>query len=141
MPGMVGERETTRAEATTIMIVDAYSHSREGLGASLRAAGFRVETAGSAWQAITKMKDQQIALATIDMDFPPGAAEAVWGWDLVRIFRAFHPAAPVILVATERWRPAGETVVGVEFIEKPIDPRAVRALVSMLCDTRVRKAR
>jgi DNA-binding response OmpR family regulator len=117
-----------------IIIVDAYSHSREGLGASLRGAGFKVETAGSAWQAITKMKDARFTLAIIDTDLPATDGGTVGGWDLVRIFRAFHAASPVILIGTERWRPpAGEPVAGVEFLEKPIDPRAVRALVNALC--------
>jgi DNA-binding response OmpR family regulator len=112
--------------------VDAYGHSREGLGASLRGAGFTVETAGTAWQAITKMKDERVGLAIIDADLPAADGGAVGAWDLVRIFRAFHPASPVILIATERWRPPGDATV-VEFLEKPVDPRAVRALVSALC--------
>lgn len=121
-------------DAGTIIIVDAYSHSREGLGASLRGAGFAVETAASAWQAITKMKDRRLALAIIDLDLPSSDGGAVGGWDLVRIFRAFHAGAPVIVVGTDRWRPPGEDATpGVEFLEKPIDPRVVRALVTALC--------
>jgi DNA-binding response OmpR family regulator len=130
---MLGGREPAQMQAARIIIVDAYSHSREGLGASLRGAGFRVETAGDAWQAITKMKGGGFALAIIDTDLP-AADGSVGGWDLVRIFRAFHATSPVILVGTERSRPpAGEPAAGVESLEKPIDPRAVRALVSALC--------
>ena len=122
---------TRTGSSSAILIVDGYGHSREGLGASLRAAGFEVETAGSAWHAITRMKDERIGIAIIDIDFPSSEGGPVGGWDLVRIFRAFHPGAPVILITTERWRPPGESAT-VEFLEKPIDPRAVRALVRAL---------
>ncbi len=130
---MLEERGAARMGAGTIIIVDAYVHSREGLGASLRGAGFVVETAASPWEAITKMKDRRLALAIIDLDLSSSEGGAVGGWDLVRIFRAFHAAAPVILVGTDRWGPpAEEAAAGFEFLEKPIDPRAVRALVTSL---------
>jgi DNA-binding response OmpR family regulator len=140
---MIEERGAAQMDAgTIIIIVDAYVHSREGLGASLRGAGFTVETAASAWQAITKMKERRLALAIIDLDLPSTDGGAVGGWDLVRIFRAFHAAAPVILIGTDRWRPpAEESAAGVEFLEKPIDPRAVRTMVAALCRDVAREGR
>ena len=129
---MVAEPGCARTGRPTIVIVDAYSHSREGLGASLRGAGFAVETAGTAWQAITTMRGDRVGLAIIDLDLPPTEGGAIGGWDLVRIFRAFHPEAPVIAITTERGCPVGEAPA-VEFLEKPVDPRAVRALVTALC--------
>jgi DNA-binding response OmpR family regulator len=131
---MMKRGDPARTDAASIIIVDAYGHSREGLGTSLRGAGFGVETADSAWQAIAKMKDGRFALAIIDADLPAAAQGGVGAWDLVRVFRAFHAAAPVILIGTEWWRlPAGEPAPEVTYLEKPIDPRAVRALVTSLC--------
>jgi DNA-binding NtrC family response regulator len=136
---MVDEPEATGSQpagssAAAIIIADPYGHSREGLGASLRRAGFQVETASSAAQAAARMRDGHFALAIIDMDLPSADGRAVGGWDLLRTFRALHVTSPVILIGTERWRqPAGEPVGRVEFVEKPIDPRAVRALVRSLC--------
>ncbi len=100
---MVGEIEPP-AEPARILVVDAYGHSREGLSASLRVGGYSVETAAGSWEAIQKAKDGQFGLAIIDVDLPPAHGVVMSGWDLARIFRAFHPGAAIILVTAE-WRP------------------------------------
>ena len=123
------------AEPARILVVDAYGHSREGLSASLRVGGYRVETAAGSWEAIQKAKDGHFGLAIIDVDLPPAHGVVMSGWDLARIFRAFHPGAAIILVTAE-WRPElraqAEGLHRARLVEKPIHPGELRALVKAL---------
>jgi DNA-binding response OmpR family regulator len=131
---MAGE-EHPSAEATRILIVDAYGHSREGLSASLRGGGWNVETASGSWEAVKKAKEGRFGLAIIDLDLPPAHGVAVSGWDLARIFRAFHSDAAVILVTAD-WRPElkmeAERLPRSRLVEKPISPAELRAMVRAL---------
>lgn len=122
------------AEPARILVVDAYGHSREGLSASLRLGGYRVETAVGSWEAIQKAKDGHFGLAIIDVDLPPAHGVVMSGWDLARIFRAFHPGAAVILVTAE-WRRELEVEAEchrARLVEKPINPGELRVLVRAL---------
>jgi CheY-like chemotaxis protein len=118
-----------------ILVVDAYSHSREGLSASLRAGGYRVDAAAGSWEAIQKAKDGRFGLAIIDLDLPPAHGVVMSGWDLARIIRAFHPGAALILVTTE-WCPElggrADALHRALLLEKPIHPGALRTLVRAL---------
>ena len=125
----------------TILIVDAYAHSREGLCASLRARGWSVESAGGSREAIEKAKGDGFGLAIIDLDLPPAHDVALSGWDLARIFRAFHPAAAVIFVTAE-WRPELEAEAErhrSRLVEKPINPSELRTLVRALESERAQR--
>lgn len=136
---MVSEIEP-QGEPTRILVVDAYGHSREGLSASLRVGGYSVETAAGSWEAIQKAKDGDFGLAIIDVDLPPAHGVAMSGWDLARIFRAFHPGAAIILVTAE-WHPElraqAEGLHRARLVEKPIHPGELRALVKALQSERV----
>jgi DNA-binding response OmpR family regulator len=130
----VNETGPPGGHPTRILIVDAYGHSREGLSASLRGAGWSVETAAGSGEAIQKAKGDRFGLAIIDLDLPPAHGVAASGWDLARIFRALHPVAAVILV-TDEWRADLEGEVerqGLRLVEKPINPTALRVLVRAL---------
>ncbi len=122
-----------------ILIVDAYGHSREGLGASLRGGGWSVETAAGSWEAIQKAKAGRFGLAIIDLDLPPAHGVGVTGWDLARIFRAFQPGAAIILVTAEWWpelRAEAERLLRSRLVEKPVSPAELRALVQALLSER-----
>ena len=137
----VNETEPPGRHPTRILIVDAYGHSREGLSASLRGAGWSVETAAGSGEAIQKAKGDRFGLAIIDLDLPPAHGVAASGWDLARIFRALHPVAAVILVTAE-WRTDLEAEVerhGLRLVEKPINPTALRVLVRALESERARR--
>ena len=123
------------AVSKNILLVDAYPSSREGLKDSLRGEGCSVETVGDSWQAIKKMKESHFAVAIIDLDLPPVHGVAVSGWDLVRIFRAFDPGITLILVGADPGRDAlaqAEQVKVSEFLEKPISPRHLKAIVEKI---------
>ena len=130
----VRERELP-VQPTRILVVDAYSHSREGLSESLRAGGYPVDAAAGGWEAIQKAKDGRVGLAIIDLDLPPVHGVIISGWDLARILRAFHPDVALILVTTE-WRPElraqAEALHRARLVEKPIHPGELRALVKTL---------
>jgi two-component system chemotaxis response regulator CheY len=137
----VSEAEPPGSHPTRILIVDAYGHSREGLSASLRGAGWNVETAAGSGEAIQKVKGDPFGLAIIDLELPSAHGVTVSGWDLARIFRAFHPAAAVILVTAE-WRAdlkAEAERHGLRLVEKPINPAALRVLVRALESERARR--
>jgi len=120
---------------TGILVVDAYSHSREGLSASLRVGGHSVDTAAGIWEAVQKAKDGRFGLAIIDLDLPPAQGVVMSGLDLARIFRAFHPGSALILVTAE-WRPElslqVEALHRAHLMEKPIHPGQLRALAKAL---------
>lgn len=118
-----------------ILIVEGYGHSREGLTASLRAAGLSVETAAEYLEAIRKIKDGHFSVAIIDVDLETSRNGELTGWDLARIFRALHPGATVLLVTAE-WRPdllaEAERLPDCSLIEKPISPAELRAMLRSL---------
>src|SRR5262249_39695257 len=122
-------------QPTRILVVDAYSHSREGLSDSLRASGYPVDAAAGSWEAIQKAKDGHVGLAIIDLDLPPAHGVVMSGWDLARIIRAFHPGAALILVTAE-WQPQlrmrADALHRARLVEKPIRPGELRALVKAL---------
>jgi DNA-binding response OmpR family regulator len=130
-------------ETAGILVVDAYGHSREGLSASLRVGGYRVESAAGSWEAIQKAKDGHFGLAVIDLDLPPAHGVMMNGWDLARIVRAFHPGAALILLTTE-WYPdlrsQADGLHRARVMEKPIHPGELRALVKALHSERITSA-
>jgi CheY-like chemotaxis protein len=133
MDGLSGTEPETGP--TRILIVDAYSHSREGLRASLRGGGWSVETAATSWEAISKMKDGRFHVAVIDLELPPAHGVAMSGWDLARIFRALNPAVGLILVTAERSaevKRQAERLGGSRLLEKPINPTELRVIVKAL---------
>lgn len=132
--------EDSPARPTRVLIVDAYSHSREGLRISLHGETCVVETAASSWEAISKIKDRRFELAIIDLELPPAHGVTMNGWELVQVFRAFQPGAHVVLVTAD-WRPDltahTQGLEGVRLVEKPIDTAELRGIVRRLTWERV----
>jgi CheY-like chemotaxis protein len=131
----VQQREWPAGGGKKILIVEDDLHSREGLRASLLGAGYSVDTAADGWQALKKIKEGRFEVGIIDLDLPPVHGVAVSGWDLVRIFRAFNPAISIVLMSAE----AGNAVMAQleqlqvsAFLEKPIDPARLKAIVRTL---------
>lgn len=132
---MSSEEESPVIAHKKVLLVDDYRHSREGLRSSLLAGGLKVEAVADSWQAISKMKDGLFEVAIIDLDLPPVHGVAMTGWDLVRIFRAFNPAVSIILLGSEGGRDVkarAERLKVSEFLEKPITPSTLKAIVKTL---------
>lgn len=118
-----------------ILVVDDDLHSREGLRDSLRAEGFKVEAAADGWEAIRKVKEARFDIAIIDLDLPPVHGVSVSGWDLARIFRAYHPAISLIVITAEEadvLRAEAEQMRVSQFLEKPINPARLKMIVRTL---------
>lgn len=130
MRGVVSSESS--AEPTSILIVEGYGHSREGLTASLLGAGLNVATAAEYLEAIRKAKDGRFTVAIIDVDLAPSHNSELTGWDLARVFRALHPASTLILVTAE-WRPEltaeAARLPDCRLLEKPINPAELRAML------------
>ena len=97
--------------------------------------GYRVETAGSATEAMNKVKlmEGDIALAIVDIGLP-----GIKGDVLVGELRARHPALPIIVASgyddpALRQRFAGDSRV--TFIRKPYTQDDLRRAVPPLHDT------
>ena len=118
-----------------ILLVDPYSHSREGLSAALRADGSSVESAEDGFEAAQKLPDGEFDLAIVDLDLPPAHGLAEDGWELVRVLRETSPALLLILIAAE-CRPDTEAAAlrigAARLLEKPINPRELRSIVRTL---------
>ncbi len=115
-----------------ILVVDDDLHSREGLGDSLRAEGFWVETAADAWEAFRKVKEAPFDIAILDIDLPPVHGVSVSGWDLARIFRAYNSAIVLIIVSAEDAESARAKAKQMQvsmFLEKPINPTRLKTIV------------
>ena len=122
-------------DGTRVLIVEGYGHSREGLTASLRAAGLDVETAAEYLEAIRQVRVGRFGVAVIDVDLAASRTSDLTGWDLARIFRALHPGAAVVLVTADR-RPEllaeAARLPDCTLIEKPINPAELRAMLRIL---------
>lgn len=117
-----------------LLLVDPYGGSREGLGAALRGGGVLVETAANAPEALAKMETGEVDLAIVDLDLPATHGLAEDGWDLVDLLRAASPGLPLILIAADcqPHTQAEALRLGARLLEKPINPRELRTLVSAL---------
>lgn len=132
-----GQRRGARRQTTvgkTILIVDDHAPSREGLKDWLRDAGWQVETAASARNAVEKVKGGGFAVVLVDLDLPPARGLAD-GWDLVRAIRALEPGLAIIAVGAQResdWAARARRLHVTEVLEKPISPRRLLPIVEAL---------
>jgi DNA-binding NtrC family response regulator len=122
--------------ATTkkILIVENDLHSRIGLRDSLTKDGYQVETASNSFEAMTKMKED-VGIGIFDLDLPAILGFTISGWDLVGIFRAWHPNGSIIVVSAhegydaaakkKRWRIA-------DCLVKPITASRIKTLVKAI---------
>lgn len=118
-----------------ILIVDHHRPSREGLRDWLRTEGHWVETAADGRQAIRQVGEGHFDIAIIDLDLPPVDGVTMSGWELARNFHVHHPAMSLILIGTEDAEAAGmvgERIRASQFLEKPISPARLKAIVRTL---------
>jgi CheY-like chemotaxis protein len=124
--------EPPAAARRTVLVVDAYHHSRHGLRAALIGVDCRVETAANGREAIEHMRQTRFDVAVIDFDLPPAGGVAGNAWDVARLFRALNPGAAIVMVSAER-QPVSDDVARelgpCQLLEKPISPARVRAIV------------
>ena len=122
--------------ATTkkILIVENDFHSRIGLRDSLTKEGYQVETASNSFEAMMKMKED-VSIGIFDLDLPTILGFTISGWDLIGLFRAWHPNGAIIVVSAQegydaaakakRWRIA-------DCLVKPITASRIKTLVKAM---------
>jgi DNA-binding NtrC family response regulator len=122
--------------ATTkkILIVENDFHSRIGLRDLLTTEGYQVETASNSSEAMMKMKED-VSIGIFDLDLPTILGFTISGWDLIGLFRAWHPNAAIIVVSAQegydaaakakRWRIA-------DCLVKPITGSRIKTLVKAI---------
>lgn len=124
--------ESSPAARRTVLVVDPYHHSRQGLRASLLGADCLVETAANGREAVEHMRRTRFDVAVIDLDLPPAGGVVSSALDVARLFRMLNPAAAIVVVSAER-QPLIEHVASdlgpFQILEKPISPARVRAIV------------
>ena len=117
-----------------ILIVENDFHSRIGLRDSLTKEGYQVVTAANSLEAIMKMKED-VSIGIFDLDLPAILGFTISGWELVGIFRAWHPNGSIIVVSAQegsddaakarRWRIA-------DCLVKPITVSRIKTLLKAI---------
>lgn len=128
----------------SILLVDDYRHSLEGLRDAFVAVGWSVETAGDSWQAARMITGGGFDVAVIDLDLPPVHGVAVSGWDLVRICRIFNPDVPIVVVSADgnpEARTLSERLMVAKLLVKPIDIAELKVAVRSVEGTRASASR
>ena len=116
-----------------ILIVEDDLNSRIGLRDSLTKEGYQVVTASNSFEAIMKMKED-VSIGIFDLDLPAILGFTISGWELVGIFRAWHPNGSIIVVSAQegydaakadRWRIA-------DCLVKPITASRIKTLLKAI---------
>jgi len=100
----------------------------------LTTEGYQVETASNSFEAMMKMKED-VSIGIFDLDLPTILGFTINGWDLIGLFRAWHPNGAIIVVSAQegydaaakakRWRIA-------DCLVKPITASRIRTLVKSI---------
>jgi CheY-like chemotaxis protein len=124
---------TPMQKKKNVLIVEDDRNSREGLKAILARYGYQADTSNDGLQAIKKIKETSFEVALIDINLPPVLDVEINGWDLIRIFRSFHPAINIIVVSGEKGvQSRAERFNLVGCLEKPIRPAQLKLLMETL---------
>ena len=87
------ERERDDAMTASILVVDDESTTQDTLGFFLEAEGYRVATAGSGAEALSRIEEQEFDVIVADVLMP-----GVSGLDVLERSRALKPHIAVILI-------------------------------------------
>jgi DNA-binding response OmpR family regulator len=109
-----------------ILVVDDERNIRNNLSMVLEAAGYKVDTAGNAEDALTLVKDGRYDIAFVDIQMPK-----MGGLELLRYFRGLRPKMAVVILTA--YGTVGKAVEAmklgaVDFLEKPFDPKTIQLL-------------
>lgn len=116
-----------------ILVVDDDARTREMVLDMLRDAGFNVAEAESAEKALDMMKETVYSLVILDLRMP-----GMGGLGFLQEYQDVSPATEVIILTaypdhkTAVAALAGRRSAAVGYLEKPIDPRRLIALVDAL---------
>jgi len=117
-------------EAETILIVDDHEQMRQALGVTLREGGYIIEEAGSAAEAIERIRQRAPNLAIIDIMLADRS-----GYELTEEVKLDPtlPFVPVILISGQSIdREQGLAVGADDFLAKPVESAELLARVGAL---------
>lgn len=87
------DRATMQDRAATVFVVDDNAAVREALQGLLRAAGFRVETFGTADEFLARARSDEASCLVLDIELPGSN-----GLDLQKELSRTHPDMPIIFI-------------------------------------------
>ena len=119
-------------ENNRVLVVDDYDDISEMLAMLLRQAGYQVETASSAAQALEKFIDGGFCLVISDIGMP-----RMNGYELARKLRAMPECRSTVLIAITGMDIYGDRGRALhagfdDLVAKPIGPRALLATIERL---------
>jgi DNA-binding NtrC family response regulator len=117
-----------------VLIVDDDPEARDALAAMLREAGYAVEAAGNAEEAIERFRTDTYPLLVTDLLLPGKS-----GVDLTKAIHEASPATGIILVtghATVKTAVAALKRGANDYIRKPINPQKLKDRVANILATR-----
>lgn len=118
---------------TTLLVVDDSKSSRQvnvALVRDLCGAQVICIEAASGEDALAVLARQQIDLLLLDLTMP-----GISGYDVLAELRRQHSTVPVIVISADIQKLAKERVAAlgaIGFIEKPVSPEALRAMLTTL---------
>ena len=119
-------------EATPILVVDLEESTRLGLARALEPLGFRVETAVSGEEALSKLQENDFGMLLLGLELPD-----MDGLEVLRRMREKPSRTHVIIISAQgRLESMVEAMKlgAVDIIRKPIGPAELRRLVRQVLD-------
>ena len=124
---MTSEFPPTSAEPSTVLLVDDEPVFVRSLARYLGERKYRVETRGSASDAVARVREGGVQVVVSDISMP-----RMTGVELLRAIREHEPDLPVVLVTgLPAIESAAEAVEygAFKYIVKPVDPEILRQTV------------
>ena len=124
----------TQIRAEMILLVEDDSLGRRVFAQILQAEGYQVAEAENGVEALEIIAKKGFDLVITDLVLPK-----LHGFDLVHQIRARWPKIPIVVISGYLSKGAAKVILeGVaEFIQKPIDPAALIAVVRRLLTSKI----
>jgi CheY-like chemotaxis protein len=121
-------RSRTQVGTIRVLIVDIEAKHRSALAAMMGAWGMHAEGAADGIEALETLRDREFDVITVELNLP-----RMDGFELMRKLRAIPHAPPVIALTAfgsiESALKCMHELGAFWFLEKPIEPKALRAII------------
>lgn len=117
MPGAAIAPAPLKSKQPVVLVVDDEAQDRELLANYLSPEGYRIVTAASGEEAITKARDLRPDVITLDILMPTGS-----GWEMLHRLRNTPETAktPVVVVSIVDQKQLGFSLGAAEYLVKPV---------------------
>jgi DNA-binding NtrC family response regulator len=127
-------KKTPATSPLRVLVIDDDTNTRLNLSDILTLDDYRVETAGTAAEALARQSWDQLAAIVLDRKLPDGSAE-----ELLPRLQRLAPQAAVIIVTGYADVQGAAAVLrqgAADYILKPIDPDELRARLGRIAEHR-----